>query len=194
MAVASPSEPRSHHIVALETVFCSLPIFTLQSSCGNPIPHRLTSYHRTFPSETASRVRSATIIVTTVARLDASVLSSSLTPDLRMIAIMGAGTDCVDLDACKKRGIKVTRCPAANVATVAEHALGLYLSVRRRIGLLDRQLRFQDACREWRENGPLTDRLNENGGAPRTLREETVGIVGYGTIGMSIYLNSSLPQ
>jgi lactate dehydrogenase-like 2-hydroxyacid dehydrogenase len=46
---------------------------------------------------------------------------------------MAAGYDVIDLEACRKRGIRVCNIPSASAEAVAEHAITLYLSVKRRV-------------------------------------------------------------
>src|SRR5215470_1039088 len=46
-------------------------------------------------------------------------------PRLRLISIWGTGTDHVDLEAAKARGISVTNTPGVSAVAVAEHTLSL---------------------------------------------------------------------
>jgi len=56
-----------------------------------------------------------------------------LAPSLKVIAKHGTGTDNIDIDAAKARGISVVNAPAANNEAVAEHAFALMMSLARRI-------------------------------------------------------------
>ncbi|WP_077701324.1 NAD(P)-dependent oxidoreductase [Thioclava nitratireducens] len=94
--------------------------------------------------------------------------------DLRLIAVNGVGTDAVDLDAAAARGIHVTTTPDVLSEAVAELALGLAISVRRRIGEGERLLRSGG----W-----------SNGQKPRLGQALTgcrAGILGYGRIGRAL--------
>src|SRR5262252_5490068 len=62
-------------------------------------------------------------------------------PKLRLISIWGAGTDNVDLRACKARGVTVTNTPGVNAHALAEHTIALMLAVTRRIPAMDRDMR-----------------------------------------------------
>src|SRR5207248_8073994 len=62
-------------------------------------------------------------------------------PELRMISVLGVGTDNIDLAAASRRGLTVTNTPGANSVSVAELALGLMFAVVRGIPLSDRRLR-----------------------------------------------------
>ncbi|TMV82113.1 2-hydroxyacid dehydrogenase, partial [Thioclava sp. BHET1] len=92
-------------------------------------------------------------------------------PDLRLIAVNGVGVDAIDLGAVAARGIAVTTTPDVLSESVAELALGLAISIRRRIGEGERLVRSGDwaAGRKARLGQSLT-------GAP-------AGILGYGRIG-----------
>jgi phosphoglycerate dehydrogenase-like enzyme len=53
-------------------------------------------------------------------------------PRLRMIAVCGIGTDAIDLEAARERGIVVCNLPGRTAAIVAEHAFGLMFAVAKR--------------------------------------------------------------
>jgi D-3-phosphoglycerate dehydrogenase len=91
-------------------------------------------------------------------------------PELRMISIMGTGTDNVDLDAATRRGIVVTNTPAVGGVSVAELTLGLLLAVARAIPLSDRRLR---------------EGLWQHVEGPE-LYAKTLGLLGLGAIGQHV--------
>lgn len=168
-----------HEIVALERIHQPLP-----ASFNFP-PHttyNLTVYDRPDASKLRDRLRTATIVIVTTVKLDASILSEDATPNLQHIAVMATGTDPVDLEACRKRGIRVTNCPAANLDAVSEHAISLYFAARRRTVMLDRATRMVPS--EWKEKKTLTGRLRfADGQPPLTCGEEVIGVIGYGGLG-----------
>lgn len=171
-----------HEIVALETVHQPLP-----ASFDFPphITYKLTKYHTHDASQLAARVRPATILIVTTIRLDATILSADRTPHLQYVAVMATGVDPVDLEACRKRGIRVTNCPAANLDAVSEHAISLYFAARRRTVLLDRFTR--EVPSQWKEKGSLTGYLRfADGKPPLTCGEEVMGVIGYGGLGKRI--------
>jgi glycerate dehydrogenase len=174
---SSRSENGYHHvIVLLEKLLPSTPVFDL------PAPHtyELRQYDRTLPEQLAERIRDAEIIIRTVIPIRAETLAEDLSPSLRMIAVVGSGTDTVDLDACRARGIVVTNTPHCNTSAVAEHAVGLYFAVRRSIARTHRLVQ----AGEWARRGVLLKVLNgPDGRAPRSCQEEIVGILGYGGVG-----------
>lgn len=106
-----------------------------------------------------------------------SVVSRALMdqlPALEMISIMGVGYDKVDVAAAIERGIPVTHTPDVLNDEVADLALGLMLSVARRIPLADRYVREH----KWETTGPMP--------LARKMSGARLGIVGLGRIGSAI--------
>jgi D-3-phosphoglycerate dehydrogenase len=70
---------------------------------------------------------------------DASVFERS--PNLRVIARLGVGLDNIDLREARRRGVDVVNVPGGNARSVGELALGLLLSVLRKITVMDAEVR-----------------------------------------------------
>src|SRR3989338_7774989 len=98
-------------------------------------------------SQDPSAVKDAEVFITYVTVCVEEPLLR-LAPKLRAVVTCSAGTDHIDLAACAKRGIKVFSAPGANANAVAEHTIGLMLSVLRKIARADRELR----AGQWGEN------------------------------------------
>lgn len=94
-------------------------------------------------------------------------------PDLKVVAVHGAGVDPVDIDACTARGVQVTNAPGANANAVAELVFGLMLSLVRGIPGAAHSAKVDKA---W-------DAARVTGGE---LRGRTLGLVGYGQIGRRV--------
>ncbi|KAI1267169.1 D-isomer-specific 2-hydroxyacid dehydrogenase family protein [Xylariaceae sp. FL1019] len=141
-------------IAALETFWCPLPEFILPE--GHTLEIR--EYSLTSLGQIAERIHDVDIIVVSVLPLKSEVLDSTVSPRLKMISIIAVGTDHVDL----------------------EHALALYFATRRSIvstHLLNR-------AGDWPTKRPqLGVMRTPDDAAPRTCRDEVVGIIGYGAIG-----------
>src|SRR5579862_1049535 len=58
-------------------------------------------------------------------------------PRLKLISILGTGTDNVDLQAARRRGVTVTNTPGVGAPSVAELTIGLMLAVSRAIPISD---------------------------------------------------------
>src|SRR3954465_15680039 len=94
-------------------------------------------------------------------------------PALEIISVFGVGYDGVDVAAARERGIPVTNTPDVLNDEVADLAIGLVLSVSRRLPQADRYVREG----KWSE-GPMPLARKVSGGR--------LGIVGLGRIGNAI--------
>lgn len=88
-------------------------------------------------------------------------------PNLKVISRYGAGFDRVDIAAAKAKGIPVTNTPGVNAEAVGELAMGLIMSIARKIPYLDGQTRSG----EWVRSTGME------------LKGKTLGIMGLGAIG-----------
>ncbi len=94
-------------------------------------------------------------------------------PKLLCVSTSGAGYDTVDVDACTEAGIVVVNQAGMNAGAVAEHALGMMLSLSKRIAESDRRLR--------RDRGYSREDL-----MGRDISGKVLGIVGIGHIGTRV--------
>ena len=94
-------------------------------------------------------------------------------PKLEIIAINGVGTDAVDLERCRARGIRVTTTPDVLTEDVADLALGLMIAVSRRICAADRFVR----AGRW-PTGHM--------GLSASVHGKRLGIFGLGHIGRAV--------
>ncbi|RLL96059.1 hypothetical protein CFD26_106174 [Aspergillus turcosus] len=172
--------PTQHHIVFLQADYCPIPDFRF------PPGHTFTTtvYQQTSLSELHSRIHDASVVVFSYIPFDAHTLSPEVTPHLKLIAVAAVGTDCIDLEACRKRGIVVSRSIGANVESVSEHAIGLYFASRRR--LLD--MHMLTRAGEWshRKGTIMYQLLDRHGQAPLSCQDEVAGIIGNGVVGQRI--------
>lgn len=91
---------------------------------------------------------------------------------LRVIGRAGVGVDNVDTDAATRKGIVVMNTPGANAIAVAEHTLGLMLSLARFIPRADQTTR----AGKWEKKSLQGTEL----------RGKTLGIVGLGRVGVEV--------
>ena len=99
----------------------------------------------------------------------------ALSPKLKIIANFGVGYNNIDVEEATRRGIAVCNTPNAVTEPTAEMALGLMLSVMRRIAETDHGLRTNPGFR-WG--------MMRNLGSG--LTGKTLGIVGMGRIGRAL--------
>jgi glycerate dehydrogenase len=92
-------------------------------------PHSWTDFARTRPEEVVSRCRDATIIILNKVPLTGPMIDAL--PNLVMVAVAATGTNCVDLDAARARGVIVANVRNYATTTVPEHVLALILALRR---------------------------------------------------------------
>jgi phosphoglycerate dehydrogenase-like enzyme len=95
-------------------------------------------------------------------------------PRLKLVQLLSAGYDTVDLAAARRAGIPVANNGGANAVSVAEHTLMLMLTVSRKL--------------VWQHANVVGGRWRGNGPAPRMyeLFDKRLGIVGLGTIGKKV--------
>jgi D-3-phosphoglycerate dehydrogenase len=106
-------------------------------------------------------------LIVRMGQIDAGVIEAS--DRLKVIAKHGTGTDNIDKKAANRAKVHVMITPTANYESVAEHALGLMLSLGRGVVYLDDRMRQG----HW-------DKATYKG---MELFGKTLGIVGYGRIG-----------
>ena len=106
-------------------------------------------------------------IIVRYGKVGAAVMDAA--PSLRVISKHGSGTDTIDKDAARARGIEVRAAVGANAAAVAEQALALLLACAKSVVRLDTRMH----AGHWDK---ATHKSLE-------LHGRTVGLVGLGAIG-----------
>lgn len=96
------------------------------------------------------------------------------TPQMRVLARTGVGTDLVDLDTATARGIAVVVTPGSGTGAVAEGVIAHAMALVKRLG------QYTTLIRE--------DRWTQRtaGGPPGDMDGATIGIIGYGRIGRRV--------
>lgn len=110
------------------------------------------------------------LVVRSRTKVDSNVIERAT--KLKLIARPGTGLDNVDLRAANARGIEVVNSPEALVEAVAEHVLGLMLSLARGIPAADASTRSG----QWQKEGFVGVEL----------KGRTLGIAGLGRIGRRV--------
>src|SRR5262249_45673562 len=78
-------------------------------------------------------------------------------PNLLVVSSHGAGYDTVDVEACTRAGILVLNQSGGNAQSVAEHALGMMLSLSKKIVQVDKALRRGGISDRAADEGPEGD-------------------------------------
>jgi D-3-phosphoglycerate dehydrogenase len=90
-------------------------------------------------------------------------------PGFKFVARWGVGTDHIDLDYARERGIIVFNSPEGSKHAVAEHTVGMLLMLLNHLGRADQQIRAGG----WVRRGNIGTELGSL----------TVGLIGYGNMG-----------
>ena len=107
------------------------------------------------------------IVIRSRFKIDKTFLDKAT--NLQFIARVGAGLESIDCDYAIARNIALIAAPEGNRNAVAEHALGMILSLFNKLNQADAEIRKGQWNRE-------SNRGHE-------LDEKTVGIIGYGNMG-----------
>ena len=92
--------------------------------------------------------------------------------NLKIIARAGVGVDNIDLDAATQKGIMVVNSPESTSITVAEHTMGLLLSMARKLSIADKSVKDG----KWEKKKFMGVEL----------RNKTLGVIGMGRIGSQV--------
>jgi len=136
----------------------------------------LRYYPDTTPGELTARIAGAEAILANKARFDPTVLGGAA--GLRIICLAATGTDNVDLDAARARGIAVCNIRAYCTTSVAQHVFALILALTQRLSAYQAEVRagrWGASARFCLLDFPI-----------RELAGKTLGIVGYGELGRAV--------
>ncbi len=142
---------------------------------GSPHLERLAPYadvelytdHCASSTEKLKRASDADIIINSRGMVTWHAEILHRLPRLRLISTCSIGTDMIDLEAAKERGITVSNQPGRTAPVVAEHAFGLMFAIAKRAAFFTESMR----AGQW----PRMDHVY--------LRGKTMGIIGTGNIG-----------
>ncbi len=139
-------------------------------------PHHWLEHPCTRQAEVGERLADATIAIINKLQLDAGLIATL--PALQMVAVAATGTNNVDLDACRARGIVVTNIRGYAVHTVPEHVFALLLALSRNLVAYRQSVaagRWQQAEQFCFFDHPIRD-----------LFGATLAIIGSGSLGSGV--------
>ena len=136
----------------------------------------LEIYDDTDDDQMAERIAGAEIVLGNKVILSEKLFDAA--PSMRLIGLTATGTDYVDLEAARQRGIAVCNIRAYCTQSVAEHVFGCLLSLAHNLGTYVADVR-DGAWQEADNFCMLTYPINE-------LSAMTLGLVGYGELGKGV--------
>lgn len=136
----------------------------------------LEIFEDTDDDQMADRIAAAEIVLGNKVLLSESLFESA--PNMRFIGLTATGTDNVDLEAARQRGIAVCNIRAYCTQSVAEHVFGCLLNLAHNLDTYAADVR-RGAWQEADTFCMLTYPIRE-------LSAMTLGIVGYGELGKGV--------
>jgi len=150
----------------------TFPSLEIERGILEPFGFELDGRQCRTPDDLLVAVPDADAIITQFAPVKAAVISAM--NKARVIVRCGIGVDNVDLEAARLHGIPVCNVPDYCIDEVADHTLAFILATTRQV-VVNANLVCEG---KWGLATPLD--------AMRTLRDQTVGIVGFGRIGREV--------
>jgi D-3-phosphoglycerate dehydrogenase len=132
----------------------------------------LIGHHCETEAELLAAVADADAVITQFARINAPVIAAMARA--RAIVRYGIGVDNVDLEAARRQGIPVANIPDYCIDEVADQTLGFILALTRQVVTHSDELR----AGHWRLAVPVS--------GMKVLRDQTLGVVGFGRIGREV--------
>ena len=136
----------------------------------------LTVYERTTPEDVLERCTGSEVIFTNKVILNSETIEQL--PELKYIGVLATGTNVVDLNFAKERGICVTNIPGYSTDSVVQHVLALMLHFSSKVSIHNDAVQQGD----WVNSIDFSFTL----GTLNELSGKTLGIIGLGTIGRKL--------
>ncbi|SFQ55908.1 glycerate dehydrogenase [Halopseudomonas formosensis] len=137
---------------------------------------QLSLYPATTPDQVIERIAGHQVVITNKVVIDEQVMQAC--PGLQLILIAATGTNNVDLQAARQRGIAVYNCQGYGTPSVAQHSLMLMLVLITRFESYRRAVRdgaWQRSTQFCLLDYPIGE-----------LAGRTLGILGYGELGQEV--------
>jgi D-3-phosphoglycerate dehydrogenase len=125
------------------------------------------------PAYVFQAAATADVLVTQFCTVPATLLEAA--PSIKVVGVLRAGVENVDVAAATARGIAVVNTPGRNADAVADFTVGMLIAEARNICRGHRGLKHGRWIREYPNSGHIPD-----------LPGKTVGIVGLGEIGRKV--------
>ena len=137
---------------------------------------KVTVHDRTTPKEVVARCAGCKAVLTNKVVLNAEIMDQL--PELKYIGVLATGTNVVDLDYARQRGICVTNIPGYSTDSVVQHILAFMLHFSSMVSIHNDAVHQGD----WLNSKDFCFTL----GTLNELSGSTLGIIGLGTIGRKL--------
>jgi glycerate dehydrogenase len=127
-------------------------------------------------AEVGARIAGAEVVLLNKVELTRARIEA--TPSLRLVALTATGTNNVDLEAARERGVAVCNIRDYCTASVVQHVFATLLALTHHVREYDRALKAGAWERE--------DQFTMLHYPVRELADRTLGIVGYGALGRGV--------
>ncbi len=151
--------------------FEDISINTLKEECSS-----LQLFRTTHPEEVEERIKGANLIILNKVKISQQHLTAA--PSVRLICVVATGTDIVDLHGASELGVTVCNCQSYGTDSVVQHVFSLMLALHTNLLSYHAAVqagRWQTASQFCFLDYPIVE-----------LKGQTLGIVGYGTLGRGI--------
>ncbi|MDL2310757.1 D-2-hydroxyacid dehydrogenase [Peptostreptococcaceae bacterium OttesenSCG-928-C18] len=136
----------------------------------------LTIYDSTPEELISQRVEEADIVLLNNVIFSKEKIASA--KNLKFISMLATGYDNVDLEECRKRGIKVSNIPTYGTDTVAQFTFSLLLEICNNVKEHSDKIFSKDYIKKYEYSVPIKNQYE--------LAGKTMGIIGYGNIGRKV--------
>ncbi|CAB3806965.1 NAD(P)-dependent oxidoreductase [Paraburkholderia fynbosensis] len=160
----------------LNVVFLDAGTLPYPLDFGNDQAIDYQAFDSTASDEVAARIANADVVITNKIRLQRPELDAA--PKLSLIVIAAAGTDNVDIESARARGVEVKNVPDYGTHSVAEHVMATLFALRRDL------LTYSAAASDGRWTG--SSHFSWTGPKIYDLAGSQLGIVGRGRIGQAV--------
>ncbi|HKV96407.1 MAG TPA: D-2-hydroxyacid dehydrogenase [Gammaproteobacteria bacterium] len=161
-------------------VFLDLDTVSREGDVDLALLRKVLTQMRTFaatPAEqVASRVADAEVVITNKVKLGAATIAQL--PRVRLVCVAATGTNNIDLEAARARGIAVANVPAYSTLSVVQQVFAFVLALTQHLKEYETLLQ-QGAWRRAPQFTLLDYPIRE-------LAGKTFGILGYGDIGRAV--------
>lgn len=125
---------------------------------------------------TKDRIKDADIVLLNNSVFDKEDISNA--KNLKYISMLSTGYDNVDIDECRRRGIKVSNIPSYGTETVAQFTFSLLLELCNNVKFHSEKVFSGDYNNSDKYGYPMTKQYE--------LFGKTIGLIGYGNIGRKV--------